>query len=122
MTTSTLSATALAPPTAALGPVEVTGGSALLVAAVFLLLAAASVLSVLVTYRLARGYLRTGTRPLLYLAVGVFLLTAAPTAIRLAFTNLAAAPTAYRTVAASASELLGLLAILYTIYRPTTHR
>jgi len=112
--TATTTHTALAGLSAATGPVEVTGGSALLVLAVFLLLAAATVLSVLVTYRLVRGYRQTGTRPLLYLAVGIFLLTAAPTAIRLAFTNLAAAP-AYRTLAASASELLGLLAILYTI-------
>jgi hypothetical protein len=108
--------TALSALPAASGPVEVTGGSALLVIAAFLLLAVASVLSVLVTYRLARGYVRTGTRPLLYLAIGIFLLTAAPTAIRLAFTNLATA-TAYRTLAASASELLGLLLILYTIHR-----
>lgn len=98
------------------GPVTVTGGSPLLVLAAFLLLGAASVLSVLVTYRLARGYLRTGTRPMLYLAVGIFLLTVSPTAIRLVFTNVAAAP-ADRTLVASASELLGLLVILYTIHR-----
>ena len=96
---------------------EVVGGSALLVATAFLLLAAATVLSVLVTYRYARGYLESGARPLLGLAVGLFLLTAAPTVLRLAFANAADAPTWQLTAATSVSELLGLVAILYTIYR-----
>jgi hypothetical protein len=96
---------------------EVTGGSALLVGVTFLLLAAATVLSLLITYRYARGYLESGARPLLGLAVGLFFLTAAPTFLRLAFANTVDAPTWQLTAATSVSELLGLVAILYTIYR-----
>jgi len=108
--------TVITPPSA-LVQVDVTGGSAVLVVAVFALLAAASVLSLLVTYRFVRGYLRTGTRPLLFLASGLFLLTAAPIFARLAFVNVFELPGAYRTLITSGSELLGLLVILYTIYR-----
>ena len=102
---------------ATIAQIEVVGGSSLAVFAAFALLVVATVLSLLVTYRYARGYLRTGTRPLLYLAVGLFLLTAAPTFLRLAFANFGDAPDAYRRLAASTAELLGLLTILYTIHR-----
>lgn len=102
---------------AALAQVDVTGGSSVTVFAVFALLAIAAALSLLVTYRFASGYRRTGTRPYLFLAVGLFLLTAAPIFARLAFTNLVPVPGAYRSLITSGSELLGLLVILYTIYR-----
>lgn len=102
---------------ATIGQVEVTGGSPLVVVAVFVLLAVTTILSLVITYRFARGYLRTGTRPFLLLAVGLFLLTAAPTFVRLAFTNLLGGPSSAQTLVASVSELLGLLTILYTIYQ-----
>jgi hypothetical protein len=97
------------------GQVSVTGGSAPMVFAVFTLFAASLVLSGLVTYRFARGYLRTGTRPLLQLAVGMCLLTAVPMLLRVGLTS-AGADSAVRIIAASVSELLGLLAVLYTVY------
>lgn len=100
-----------------LAQVDVTGGSSLTVLVVFGLLAVATILSLLVTYRFADGYRRTGTRPYLFLASGLFLLTAAPIFARLALTNVVAVPGAYRTLITSGSELLGLLVILYTIYR-----
>lgn len=106
-------------PALALVPAQanVTGGSPATVAAVFVLLAAASVLSLLVTYRFARGYLQTGTRPFLFLSVGLFLLTAAPIFARLVLVNVVAVPEAHRTLITNGSELLGLLVILHTIYR-----
>jgi len=97
--------------------VDATGGSPALVAVVFGLLAVASVLSVAVTYRFARGYLRTGTRPLLLLACGLFFLAPAPIFARLVFANALATPDAYRILTTSGSELFGLLLVLYTIYR-----
>lgn len=97
--------------------VETIGGDGLTVLAVFVLLAIGSILSLLVTYRLAVGYRRTGSRPLLALAVGLFLLTAAPMFVRFAFANAIDAPTAYQTLLSSTSELLGLLVILRTIYQ-----
>lgn len=105
-----------APPLAATG-VEATGGSPLVVLAGFVLLVVASILSILVTYKFARGYRRSGARPLLALAVGLFLLAAAPTFARLAFANVVAASAATRTLVTSGAELLGLLIILHTIYR-----
>lgn len=103
--------------TPALSSIEVTGGSTLVVVGVFVLLAIATVLSLLVTYRYARGYLATGARPLLWLAVGLFLLTAAPTFVRLVLANVGGGPGTVQTLVTSTSELLGLLTILYTIYR-----
>jgi hypothetical protein len=101
---------------ATLAQVDVTGGSPLVVGAAFVTFAVALVLSIAVTYRFVEGYRRTGTRPLLQLAVGMFLLTAAPMFLRLAMTNLGDVPDAVRVLAAGVSELLGLLTILYTIY------
>lgn len=98
-----------------MGQVSVTGGSAPMVFAAFGLFAASLVLSVLVTYRFARGYRRTGTRPLLQLAVGMFLLAVAPMLLRVVLTT-AGVDSAVRILATSVSELLGLLTVLYTIY------
>lgn len=104
-------------PIAALAQVDVTGGASITVLGVFVLLAVASLLALLVTYRFASGYRRTGSRSALFLASGLFLLTAVPVFARLAFTNVVAVPGAYRTLITSGFELLGLLVILYTIYR-----
>lgn len=95
--------------------VSVTGGPAPAVFAAFALFAASLVLSVLVTYRFARGYLRTGTRPLLQLAVGMFLLAVAPMLLRVGLTTTGVS-SAVRILATGVSELLGLLTVLYTIY------
>ncbi|ADQ66574.1 DUF7521 family protein [Halogeometricum borinquense] len=98
-----------------IGQVSVTGGSAPVVLSVFTLFAASLVLSVLVTYRFARGYLRTGTRPLLQLAVGMLLLAVVPILLRVSLTT-AGIDSNMRILATSVSELFGLLTILYTIY------
>ncbi|QLG60484.1 DUF7521 family protein [Halorarum salinum] len=97
--------------------IEVTGGSAPTVAAVFALLAVTMALSLLITVRLVRGYARTSARPLLLLAVGLFLLTAAPTIVQLGFLNALAAPSAHRMVLVTTAKLAGLLTILYTIHQ-----
>ena len=102
---------------AAATQVDATGGSPLVVLAAFVLLVVATVLSLLVTYRFARGYRRSGARPLLALAVGLFLLTAAPMFARLVFANLLPAAGATQTLVTSGLELVGLLTILHTIYR-----
>lgn len=100
-----------------LAQTDVTGGTSVLVIAVFVLLAIATVLSLIITYRFAKGYFQTGTRPFLLLATGLFLLTAAPIFARLVFANVTDLPAAYGMLLTSGSELLGLLIILYTIYR-----
>jgi hypothetical protein len=83
------------------------------VAAFFLTL----VLAVFVTYRYARGYLRTRRRPLLYLTVGLLLLAPLPMFLRVAFGNVGGVGTAERTLVVTASKLCGLLVILGVVYR-----
>lgn len=98
------------------GQVEVTGGDALAavtVVAFFLSVA----LAVFVTYRFARGYLRTRRRPLLYLTVGLLLLAPLPMFLRLAFGNLAFVSGSERTVIVTASKLCGLLIVLGVVHR-----
>lgn len=109
--------TAAFAPAQASGGVEAVGGSPMIVFAVFALLSIATLLALLVTYHLVRGYLESGTRPLLLLAVGIFLLTAAPTFLRLLLTNVLVVETQYRILITSLVELAGLFVILYTIYR-----
>ncbi|NEU55984.1 hypothetical protein [Halorussus sp. MSC15.2] len=78
----------------------------------------AAVLSLAVVYRLVEGYRRNGTRPMLALGVGLALLVTGPIFLRLAFANVVDVSPATRSVTTTASELLGLAAILYAIYDP----
>ncbi len=76
----------------------------------------ALVLSVLVTYRFVEGYRRTKARPILLLAVGMFLLAPAPMFIRLLVGNVAAIPLSVQLLTTTLSELSGLVVILYVVY------
>lgn len=94
------------------------GGSQLVAVLALAGLLLAAGLSLLVVYRLVEGYRRNGTRPMLVLGVGIALLVTGPIFLRLAFANLVAVSPATRSVATTASELLGLSAILYAVYDP----
>lgn len=98
--------------------IEVTGGSALTAIAAFALFGVAVLLATLVTYHFVQGYRRTGRRPMLLLAVGMFLLAAAPMYVRFVLANvdLVAGPTGRFVV--SCTELTGLLLLLYVVYDP----
>lgn len=110
--------TPLTPTVIGLTPLaSVTGGSLPVVVVALVLFAVAAVLALLVTYRLVRGYQQTRSRPHLQLAVGVFLLATGPLLIRIVASNLPTIAPGTRIVAASLSELAGLLVILYTIHR-----
>ncbi|NHN59679.1 hypothetical protein G9466_11425 [Halorussus sp. JP-T4] len=78
----------------------------------------AAVLSLAVVYELVEGYRRNGTRPMLALGAGLALLVTGPIFLRIAFGSLVDVSPAARSVATTASELLGLAAILYAIYDP----
>jgi len=97
--------------------VEVTaeGGPLLLVSLVLL----ASVLTVVCGLWIAvvvyRGYRRTGNRPTLFLAWGIVFLTAVQTTLRVVL-DTAGAPLVATNAAAVASQILGLVLILYAIY------
>lgn len=94
------------------------GGSRTVVLLALAGLLVAAGLSLAVVYRLFDGYRRNGTRPMLVLGVGLALLVTGPIFLRLAFANLVSVSPAMRSVATTASELLGLAAILYAIYDP----
>ncbi|WP_256948793.1 hypothetical protein [Halorubrum ezzemoulense] len=97
--------------------VDVVGGggglAAITIAAFFL----SVLLAVFVTYRFARGYLRTRRRPLLFLTLGLLLLAPLPMFLRLASGNVAWVTATERTVVVIASKLCGLLLILGVVYR-----
>jgi hypothetical protein len=96
----------------------VTGGSGAVVVLALAGLLVAAGLSLVVVYKLFEGYRRNGTRPMLALAVGLVLLVTGPIFLRLAFANLVTVSPAARSLATTASELLGLAAIMYAIYDP----
>ncbi|MEF8790076.1 MAG: hypothetical protein V5A61_08120 [Haloarculaceae archaeon] len=97
--------------------VEAVGGSTPTAVAAVLAFVVAIVLSVVVTYRYARGYLRTRQRPLLYLTVGLLLLAPAPMFVRLLLGNVAVATPTERTLLVTVSKLCGLLVILSVVHR-----
>ncbi|WP_440771955.1 DUF7521 family protein [Natronorubrum sp. DTA28] len=96
--------------------VDVEGGSMPVVLAAVVTFFVATVLAVLVTYRFVEGYRRTRARPILLLAVGMFLLAPAPMFVRLLAGNLEAVPLAAQLLLTTLSELCGLLVILYAVY------
>lgn len=97
--------------------VEVVGDNAALAAATIVAFFLSVLLAVFVTYRFARGYLRTRQRPLLYLTVGLLLLAPLPMFLRLAFGNVGSVTGTERTVLVTASKFCGLLVILGVVYR-----
>lgn len=97
--------------------VEAVGGSPPVAVAAVVAFFVAIVLSVVVTYRYARGYLRTRQRPLLYLAVGLLLLAPAPMFLRLVLGNAAVVTPTERTLVVTVSKLCGLLVILSVVHR-----
>ena len=96
--------------------VDVEGGSTPVVLAAVVTFFVATVLAVLVTYRFVEGYRRTRARPILLLAVGMFLLAPAPMFVRLLAGNVAAVPVSAQLLLTTLSELSGLLVILYAVY------
>jgi hypothetical protein len=108
-------APAAAPPL--VGQIDVVGGGTLTAVAALVAFFVAIALSVVVTYRYAKGYLRTRRRPLLYLTVGLLLLAPTPMFARLLLANVGDVTTAERTLVVTASKLCGLLLILVVVHR-----
>ncbi|QLH77592.1 hypothetical protein HZS55_09910 [Halosimplex rubrum] len=96
--------------------VSATGGSAVLAALALLSLAVAAGLSLLIAYEALKGYRGTRDRAMLFLAVGIVLLTGGPIALRIALPTLTDTPESVRLLSTTVSELLGLGCILYAIY------
>ena len=99
-----------------------TGGSPLVVALVLLGMFLTTVLSLLVAYVMVTGYREHRNRTHLAMAVGVIMLTAGPILIQLVLTNAMDVSQLGRSLAANASKLVGLAAMLYSIYGVTRTR
>ena len=97
--------------------VSVEGGATVTGIAALVTFFVATVLAVLVTYRFLQGYLRSRSKPVLLLAVGMFLLAPAPMLLRLIAGNLLTVATPVRVLSTTAVEAMGLLVILAVIYR-----
>lgn len=111
-----------APPTQAVAIVlqgyDVEGGSPIAVALALALAAVSILLSLGIVYRVYAGYRASGSPAQLALAIGLLLLTAVPTTIRFLIPTFTAGMPAVRILSTTASELAGLLAILYSVRGP----
>ena len=85
--------------------------------AVFAFGAVVAVVGVYVAYRAYDGYRRNASRPMLYLAVGIALLTAVPFGVDYALAWLTPATDASILLAVTIAHLLGVTAILYALTR-----
>ena len=83
----------------------------------FAFAAATAVAGLFVAYQAFRGYRRNGSRPMLYLAVGIVLLTAVPVGANAVLTVLTAATDAEIVLAITAAHLAGVLSVLYALTR-----
>ncbi|GAB7095646.1 hypothetical protein JCM30237_28000 [Halolamina litorea] len=104
-------------PAAPLLPLQtVTGGSTVVVLAALLALLVATVLSLAVAARLYGGYRRGGGRAMLGLLVGLVLLTTVPFVLRMVLTNVGDVSATTRALAATSSQLAGLLIVLTVVF------
>ena len=85
----------------------------LVVLATFLL---SAILGLVIARKAYQGYRRNASRPMLYLAAGIVLLTAVPAILSLFLSTFTALPSYLVVVVTNGSELLGLLAIAYSLY------
>lgn len=85
----------------------------LVVLATFLL---SALLGLIIARKAYQGYRRNASPPMLYLAAGIVLLTAVPAILSLFLSTFTALPSYLVVVVTNGSELLGLLAIAYSLY------
>ena len=76
-----------------------------------------AVVGVFVAYQAYRGYQRNESRPMLFLALGIVLLTAVPASINLGLSSLTTATEAEILLAITVVHLGGVVAILYALTR-----
>ncbi|WP_158057771.1 DUF7521 family protein [Halorussus halophilus] len=74
-----------------------------------------TLLGAYISYQAYRGYRRNQSRPMLFLAVGIILITGVPSVITTLLVNLGVQNADLRYLLGLTSELLGLLSILYAI-------
>lgn len=96
--------------------IEATGGPPAAIVLTVVIYACATGLSLVVAAMAYTGYRESGNRAQLVLAAGLVLLTTVPQTLRVILPTLTATTALERTVLTTASELCGLIAILYTIH------
>ncbi|MBV0925179.1 hypothetical protein KTS45_13320 [Halomicroarcula limicola] len=101
--------------------IRATGSEPAIALAVLAVTALSIALSLTIALVLARGYRRgPGRRGMLWLAVGLLLLTTIPELLRVGLPTATGIDTFGRSVLVSGCELLGLGTILWAIYGGTT--
>jgi hypothetical protein len=75
-----------------------------------------SLLGVAIAWKAYAGYAATQSKPMLYLAGGIVLLTAVPALLSTVLTNLTGLPGFLVVLVTNGAEILGLLAIAYSLY------
>jgi len=102
---------------ALLGQVRAPGADLSIAISVFVLSAVSIVLSGVIAVVLVRGYRRgPGRTGMLWLAVGLLLLTTVPELLRIALPTVTGVDTVGRSILVSATELAGLGAILWSVF------
>lgn len=84
----------------------------LTVASLFLV----ALVGTLIAYQAYRGYRRNDSTSMLYLSIGLLLLTAFPFLINILITTLISPSQVVTVFLENTSRLLGLLAIMYSLY------
>ncbi|MFH5843395.1 hypothetical protein [Haladaptatus sp. CMAA 1909] len=76
------------------------------------------VLSLVIVYQTFRGYRRHGSRPMLFLALGVVLITIVPTVVSLVAAQYVSAVVFGSTIAplSQSIRVVGLTSIVYSLY------
>ena len=75
-----------------------------------------ALLGTVIAYQAYRGYRRNDSPSMLYLASGLLLLTLVPFLLNVALTTLASTDQVVTIFAENVSRLLGLVAIMYSLY------
>lgn len=84
---------------------------------IFVIAATTAVAGLFVAYQAYRGYRRNESRPMLYLAVGISLLTVVPVGLNALLALGTGSTDAEILLAVTASHLAGVLAVLYALTR-----
>lgn len=91
-------------------------GETLRVLVVFATYLLGAVIGLLIAAKAWQGYRRNDSGPMLFLAAGIVLLTAVPAGLSLLLSNVGGVRESTIVLATNGSELVGLLAILYSLY------
>lgn len=75
-----------------------------------------AVMGAIITYQAYRGYRRNNVQSMLYLAVGLFLLTVCPFVINITVSTIVGPGQIVILFFENVSRLLGLVAIMYSLY------